>query len=153
MSHKLFAVVAALGIGVAGFFMVRSLDSDLVYFLTAGEAVAERADFADGRPFKMSGLVVPGTITELGGGVSEFSVSDGAATVEVRLTRTPPPLFDEDVPVLLSGAWNGDVFVANEALIRHEEAYEAPSEGNYDGTYEGGYDDGTGYDADAAGGT
>lgn len=135
MSHKLFAVIAALGIAVAGFFMVRSLDSDLVYFLTASEAVAEKAEFADGRSFKVSGLVVPGTIADLGGGVSEFTISDGAAAVDVRLTRTPPPLFDDDVPVLLSGAWDGDVFVANEALIRHEEGYVAPTVG---GAYDSG---------------
>ncbi len=129
MSRKLFAVIAALGIAVAGFFMIRSLDSDLVYFLTTGEALEQRADFVDGRPFKVSGLVVPGTIEDLGGGISEFSITDGASTVDVRLTRTPPPLFDDDVPVLLSGAWEGDVFVATEALIRHEEGYEAPTVG------------------------
>ena len=132
MSHKLFALAAVVGVAVAGFFMVRSLDQDLVYYLTTSEAVAERSDFADGRAFKMSGLVVPGTIVELGGGVSEFEISDGGATVDVRLTRTPPPLFDDDVPVLLSGSWEGDVFVSTEALIRHDEGYEAPSEGNYE---------------------
>lgn len=131
MSHKLFALVALLGIAVAGFFMVRSLDDDLVYFLTATEAVTQRAEFPDGRPFKVSGLVVPGTIVEMGGGESTFAITDGGETVDIRLTRTPPPLFDDDVPVLLSGSWEGEVFVAYEALIRHDEGYEAPTEGNY----------------------
>ncbi|NIR34519.1 MAG: cytochrome c maturation protein CcmE, partial [Actinobacteria bacterium] len=56
-------------------------------------------------------------------------VEDGAAAIEVLLVDTPPPLFDEDVPVLLAGNWDGDRFVADEALIRHEENYEAPEEG------------------------
>jgi cytochrome c-type biogenesis protein CcmE len=138
MTHKLFALVAVAGIAVAGFFMVRSLDGDLVYFLTASEAVTNREDFPDGSPFKVSGLVVPGTIVELGGGNSEFSITDGGATIDIRLTRTPPPLFDDDVPVLLSGTWNGDVFVAYEALIRHDEGYEAPPIGEYpdEGSYQ-----------------
>jgi cytochrome c-type biogenesis protein CcmE len=132
MSHRWFAVVALVGIGVAGFFMIRSLDDDLVYYLTTHEAVESKAEFPDGRPFNMSGLVVPGTIVDIGDGRSEFAVTDGAETVDVRLVRSPPPLFDEDVPVLLSGTWSGDVFVAQDALIRHDEGYEAPSTGNYD---------------------
>jgi cytochrome c-type biogenesis protein CcmE len=131
MSHKLFAAVAVAGVIVAGFFMVRSLNDDLVYYLTTSEAVVDRPAFPDGERFKVSGLVVPGTIAELGGGVSEFSITDGAETIDIRLTRTPPPLFDDDVPVLLSGSWDGPMFVADEALIRHDEGYEAPTEGNY----------------------
>ena len=132
MQHKAFVVAAALGVAVAGFFLVRSLGSDLVYYLTVDEAMTNRADFPDGAPFKVSGLVVPGSLVALDGGVSEFQIGDGAEAIPVRLTRTPPPLFDEDVPVLLSGAWQGDVFLADEALIRHDEGYEAPAEGNYD---------------------
>ncbi len=60
---------------------------------------------------------------------SVFDISDGLETVTVRLTGTPPPLFDEDVEVLLEGAFAGDVFVADDAVIRHEAEYEAPDEG------------------------
>lgn len=130
--HRLFAVTAVAGIAVAAFFMIRSLDDDLVYYLTTTEAVQNRADFADGRAFKVSGLVVSGSITELGGGRSEFRITDGGETVDILLTGTPPPLFDDDVPVLLSGAWEGDRFVADEALIRHDEGYEAPESGSYE---------------------
>jgi cytochrome c-type biogenesis protein CcmE len=129
---RLFAISALAGIAVAAFFMIRSVNDDLVYYLTTSEAVENRADFLDGRAFKISGLVVPGTIVELGEGQSEFQITDGAATVDVRLTRVPPPLFDDDVPVLLSGAWDGEEFVADEALIRHDEDYETPASGNYE---------------------
>jgi cytochrome c-type biogenesis protein CcmE len=133
MPARLVAIVAAAGIAVAGFFLVRSLDDDLVYYLFVDEAVDQRDEFADGRAFRLAGIVVPGSIVDQGGGVSEFSVTDGGATVDVRLTRTPPPLFDDDVPVLLAGAWEGDTFVATDALIRHDEGYEAPSTGNFPG--------------------
>lgn len=130
--NRLFAITALVGIAVATFFLIRSLDDDLVYYMTTGEAVENRADFPDGRAFKISGLVVSGSIDELGGGRSEFQITDGGSVVNVLLTRTPPPLFDDDVPVLLSGAWGGDVFVADEALVRHDETYgETPSTGNY----------------------
>ena len=132
MSSRLFAVAALAGVAVAGMFLARSLDEDLVYYLYVSEAVAMRDEFPDGRDFRLAGIVEPDSLTELGGGVSEFVVGDGAATAPVRLTRTPPPLFAEDVPVVLVGSWNGDTFVATDALIRHEESYEAPDEGNFD---------------------
>jgi cytochrome c-type biogenesis protein CcmE len=47
----------------------------------------------------------------------------------VRLTDTPPPLFDDTVPVLLDGTWDGNTYVATNALIRHDENYVVPEEG------------------------
>ncbi len=132
MAHRWFLIVAVVGIATAGFFLIRSLGSDLVYYLTTSEAISNRSDFPDGRSFKLSGLVVPGTIEELGGGESRFQITDGAATVDILLTRTPPPLFDDDVPVLLSGTWDGNLFRADDALIRHDEGYEAPTDGTYE---------------------
>lgn len=132
--HKIVAVVAALGMLVAGFFLVRSLDGDLVYYLTTSEAVADRSDFPDGRAFRLSGVVVAGSVANVDAGTTTFEVSDGGATVPVRLIDTPPPLFDEEVPVLLAGSWSGQEFVADQALIRHDENYSAPSTGNYPGS-------------------
>lgn len=129
MRHRWFLVVSALGVAVAAFFLVRSLDDDLVYYLYTSEAVSRRADFPDGRRFRLAGIVQPGSLVTAEEGM-EFTVGDGAAAVPVRLTATAPPLFREDVPVLLEGAWQGEVFVADEALVRHESGYEAPATGN-----------------------
>jgi len=130
MSRRLLVGIAALGIAVATFFLVRSANDNVEYYLYPDEAVARRADFADGRRFRLAGVVVPGTL-EGSGTEHTFAVTDGGETVAVRLVQTPPPLFDEDVPVLLAGAWEGDTFVADEALIRHEEGYVAPETGNF----------------------
>lgn len=130
MSRRLVAGVVAVGIAVATFFLVRSANDNVEYYLYPNEAVARRADFADGRRFRLAGVVVPGSLA--GSGSSHtFAVSDGEATVDVRLVATPPPLFDEDVPVLLSGSWEGETFLSDEALIRHEEGYVAPETGNF----------------------
>lgn len=127
------AVGAMLGVIVAGFFLVRTLDDDLVYFLTPSEAVADRVSFPDGRTFRLSGVVVSGSVVSQDAAKTTFDVSDGGSTVPVLLINSPPPLFDEDVPVLLSGAWMRNVFVAEDALIRHDETYSAPSTGNFPG--------------------
>ena len=79
-------------------------------------------------PSNRPGLVVAGSITE-DEGVLRFEVTDGAETIPVVLTSTPPALFADDVPVLLEGSWSGDSFSSDNALIRHDENYEVPEEG------------------------
>lgn len=127
--HRWFVIPAILGIFVAGFFLARSAASESVYYLYASEAIEARDRFDDGERFRIAGTVVPGTLVQ-GRGESSFDISDGRATVSVRLVSVPPPLFQEDVEVLLEGEWTGEVFEANEALIRHEAEYEAPETGN-----------------------
>lgn len=123
--YRWFLLPALAGIAVAGFFLVRSLSGDLVYYLTTSEAVERQADFPDGERFRLIGIVIPGTY-ESDGVRHTFDVGDGATTIAVTLTRTPPPLFQEDVAVLLDGHWEGERYVADQALLRHEEDYEAP---------------------------
>lgn len=120
-----FLVSVGLAILVAGVFLVRNIDSDLVYYLTPREAMDQRSDFPDGRRFRLAGIVVEGSLEE-GSDPLRFQVTDGASTVPVALTDTPPLLFDENVNVLLDGAWRGDYYRADGALISHDENYEAP---------------------------
>ena len=128
-NHRWFLLPAILGIAVASFFLVRAAGDASVYYLYASEAVAAREDFSDSQRFRIAGTVVPGTLSA-GQGESTFDISDGMATVTIRLVSLPPPLFQEDVEVLLEGAWVGDIFEADEALIRHEAEYQAPATGN-----------------------
>ncbi|MEX2424515.1 MAG: cytochrome c maturation protein CcmE [Acidimicrobiia bacterium] len=128
-NYRLFLIPAILGIGVASVFLVRAAGDASVYYLYANEAVEAKAEFPDSQRFRIAGTVVPGSVVE-GRGESTFDISDGGATVTVRLVSLPPPLFGENVEVLLEGAWSGDIFEADEALIRHEAEYEAPPSGN-----------------------
>ncbi|HVR33625.1 MAG TPA: cytochrome c maturation protein CcmE [Acidimicrobiia bacterium] len=128
-NHRWFLLPAILGIAVASFFLVRAAGDASVYYLYTSEAVAARENFSDNRRFRIAGTVVPGTLSP-GQGESTFDISDGIETVNIRLVSLPPPLFQEDVEVLLEGAWIGEVFEADEALIRHEAEYQAPATGN-----------------------
>jgi cytochrome c-type biogenesis protein CcmE len=129
MSHRRFVLfgiggVIALVVAVTIF----GLNENLTYYLYPTEAVEQRQDFSDGERFRLAGLVVEGSVVEEGGAF-HFEVSDGGATIPVTLTSTPPPLFGEEVPVLLEGSWEEGVFVSDNALIRHDENYETPEEG------------------------
>lgn len=127
--HRWFLLPAILGIAVASFFLVRAAGDASVYYLYTSEALATRDGFGDDQRFRIAGTVVDGTL-RTGRGESTFDISDGLATVTVHLVSLPPPLFQEDVEVLLEGAWSDEVFVADEALIRHEAEYQAPAAGN-----------------------
>lgn len=120
------AGVIALVVGIT----IAGLNDNLTYYLYPNEAISQRADFPDGERFRLAGTVVDGSLAENGADLT-FEVTDGSTTIPVVLVNTPPPLFNEEVPVLLEGYWSGDVFVSEEALIRHDENYEIPSEGNY----------------------
>lgn len=125
----LFGIAGVVALVVA--ITVTGINDNLTYYLYPNEAMDQRAEFPDGERFRLAGEVVSGTVAEEGEDLV-FEVTDGSATVPVLLVRTPPPLFNEEVPVLLEGSWNDTVFIADEALIRHSENYEAPSEGNYE---------------------
>ncbi len=105
-----------------------SLGGNLTYYLYPTEAIERRAEFPDGARFRLAGLVLEGTLDRTPGEVG-FRVGDGGAEIEVTLIGTPPPLFAENVPVLVEGAWQGTRFLADSALIRHDENYEIPEEG------------------------
>lgn len=116
------AAVAAIVIAL----IATNLGNSLTYYLTPSEAVSRRAEFGAGERFRLGGLVVMGSLEDQGI-VKLFDVTDGATTVRVRLEGTVPPLFAEDVGVVVEGTWSGDQFAADLALIRHDENYQPPS--------------------------
>lgn len=129
MAHRQFVLLGIGGVIVLVVALtIAGLNDNLTYYLYPTEAVDQRSDFPDGERFRLAGLVVDGTLVEDGDDL-RFDVTDGGATIAVVLSNTPPPLFNERVPVLVEGAWSGDVFVADSALIRHDENYEIPEEG------------------------
>jgi len=132
MGQRQFVVLGIAGVvALVVAITIAGLNDNLTYYLYPNEAVDQRAEFPDGERFRLAGQVVAGSLTEEGDDLL-FDVTDGSATVAVVLLNTPPPLFNEEVPVLLEGYWSGDAFTAESALIRHDENYEIPEEGNYE---------------------
>lgn len=134
MRYRAF-LIPAIGILVVlgGLILSFGLNDNFVYYMTPGEAVAERTDFDDGRRFRLSGVVVPGSVEELSAGV-RFQAADpeGPQTITVVHTRSAPQLFQENIEVVVEGAWEGDEFHSDFMLIKHDEEYRVPDEGNYD---------------------
>lgn len=134
MEHRRFVLFGIGGVIVLVVAVTLfGLNDNLTYYLFPTEAIEQRQDFPDGERFRLAGIVVEGTLDESADDL-RFEVSDGGATIPVVLTTTPPPLFAEEVPVLLEGSWENEVFWSDNALVRHDENYEIPDEG---GAYQG----------------
>lgn len=118
-------ISAAVCLGAVVWLLVVALSSNIEYFRTASEAVANRAH--DGtRTLRLAGAVVPGTVHEVPGGV-DFNVTDGRATVDVHHRGDPPELFKAGAPVVVEGHWLSGVFDSDRILIKHGAEYAPPS--------------------------
>jgi len=122
-----FGVVAVL----LGLLFFGNLNRNLVYYLTPDEAIAQRAEFDGGRRLQIGGLIEPDSVLRTGDGL-RFTVAagtqPGAATVAVRHVGAPAQLFRDGIGVVLEGSWQGDVFVSDTMLIKHDENYRAPDQ-------------------------
>ncbi len=125
--------LAGLAVVLAGVLAFGDLNGSLVYYLTPTEAVAQRADFDDGRRFRLAGSVVPGSVVEAGDTV-EFNVTDDTTDVAVAHTGVPPQLFQAGIDVVVEGTWDGVVFRSDTMLVKHDENYYPPDEVAAEGT-------------------
>ncbi len=111
-------VLAALG-----FLVFQGLGNATLYFRTADEAVAQRAELGD-RRFRIEGDVVDGSVRQVGNDVS-FTLTSKSVEVPVRHKGDPPELFRPGIPVVLEGRFQGDHFSSDRILVRHSETYVA----------------------------
>lgn len=118
-------LVAVLGAG--GFAVASALGDASLYFYNVDEAVEQRDALEESR-FHIQGIVVPGSVESVAGGVV-FSIAFNGVEAEVDHTGDPVELFDDDIPVVLEGEWSGSgddmVFLSDRMLVRHDENYEA----------------------------
>jgi len=123
-------VLPAVGIAAVllGVLLFGNLNDNLVYYLTPSEALARRADFPDGHRLRLGGLVEPGSVHQVAGGVG-FTLTDGRRSVPVTHQGAPSQLFREGVGVVVEGSWTGDRFRSDTMLLKHDENYRPPSEG------------------------
>ena len=123
--------VAVLGAALVllGVLFVGNINGNLVYFLTPDEALAQKADFTDGRRFQIGGLVEEGSVRSDAGRLQFVVVSGtapGAAAVPVAYDGSPAQLFRAGIGVVLEGSWDGGTFDADTMIVKHDENYRAP---------------------------
>jgi len=135
MKYRAF-LIPAIGVLVVlgGFILTFTLNDSFVYYMTPTEAIEAKPDFDEGRRFRLSGVVVAGSVEELDAGVRfQAQEPDGTEVITVVHTRSAPELFQDNIEVVLEGAWEGDEFHSDFMLIKHDEEYRVPDEGTYEG--------------------
>lgn len=114
-------VAAAIVIvGALVFLLGRGLSNAMDYYLTAKQAVAQRAQLGQ-TDFRIQGTVLPG-LRQVGTTL-RFSIGSGHVDVNVVSTGSPPQLFHVGMPVVLDGHWQGAVFSSFQIMVQHGSNY------------------------------
>lgn len=121
-----FVGLAILGIGAASALALTALQSNISYFFSPSQVLANEAP--PDRVFRLGGLVTEGTLARQQDGLTvHFDVTDNAETVKVAYTGILPDLFSEGKGVVTKGKLGADgVFYADEVLAKHDEEYMPP---------------------------
>lgn len=113
------ALVALIG---AGLLAAYALSNQASYFYVPADLVKDRPE--QGRAIRLGGMVEKGSIKTRADGVTiDFIVGDGKARVPVRYTGITPDLFVEGSGVVAEGRMEGETFVADNLLAKHDENY------------------------------
>ena len=119
------ALIAAAGL--AATLVTLALQRNIAYLYTPSEVAGGDAGarVASGETrFRLGGMVARGSFHRPEGSLeSSFRVTDGDAEMTVRYTGILPDLFREDQAVVATGRMQGDTFVAEEILAKHDETY------------------------------
>jgi cytochrome c-type biogenesis protein CcmE len=117
---RLWAVGAVL-VAAFALLLVEGLGSSLNYFETVDQALAHRTTLG-ARTFRLEGVVVPGTVHRIPGGVT-FVAAGTTHHVDVVNHGNPPQLFQPDIPVVVVGHFSGDFFVSDQLIVDHTAQY------------------------------
>jgi cytochrome c-type biogenesis protein CcmE len=113
------ALVALIG---AGLLAAWALSRQASYFYVPSDLVAHPPE--QGRAVRLGGMVERGSIKTMPDGVTiNFVVGDGKARVPVRFAGITPDLFVEGSGVVAEGRMEGQTFVADNLLAKHDEKY------------------------------
>jgi len=125
--HKRLVLVLGIiaGVGIAVFLGTQAFKSNVMFFFDPSQVASHEAP-ADKR-FRLGGMVEKGSIDKTPGTLDvKFLVTDFKHTVAVKYSGILPDLFREGQGVIAHGRMQGDVFVADEILAKHDEKYMPP---------------------------
>ena len=119
-------IIIVLGVGAAAAVAMRALNENMVYFWSPSDLQMQTVP--DGEFIRVGGLVAPGSVRRASDSLHvEFTITDGAASVDVHFDDILPDLFREGQGVITRGVMAPEGhFVAHEVLAKHDENYMPP---------------------------
>ena len=123
----LWVVALVVAAAIAATLVAMALQRNVAYLYTPNEVISGEAgaEVKSGQArFRLGGMVAEGSIDRVDGTLeSHFTVTDGDALMPVTYTGILPDLFREKQAVIATGRMDGERFVAEEVLAKHDETY------------------------------
>jgi cytochrome c-type biogenesis protein CcmE len=121
--RRLLLVLVLLAAAAAATTLVAmALQRNVAYLYTPSEVLHGEA--GGHARFRLGGMVQAGSFRRAQGSMeAHFAVDDGDATLPVVYTGILPDLFREKQAVIATGHMQGNTFVADEVLAKHDETY------------------------------
>ncbi len=117
------AIVA--GVSLATWLGTRAFKDNFMYFINPTQVAA--GEFPQERRFELGGMVAKDSVQKTPGTLDlQFNVTNFVHTVTVKYSGVLPDLFREGQGVVVHGRMQGDVFVADRVLAKHDEKYMPP---------------------------
>ncbi|HHO55955.1 MAG TPA: cytochrome c maturation protein CcmE [Trueperaceae bacterium] len=129
MKKTIYTLTGLVVLALAGFFIYRSINSSLVYFILPSEYASNPSNYV-GKRIRLGGVVEQNSINfddkslEL-----NFVVTDSINRYPVSHYGAPPQLFKENTGVVVEGKFVDGKFKSDEVLVKHSEVYK-PAEGS-----------------------
>ena len=121
----IFVSLVVAGVAAATGLVIAAMGENLLYFYSPSQVRAGEAPSGPG--IRVGGMVVEGSVERGQGLEVKFSLTDGAATVDVRYAGILPDLFREGQGIVAAGVLEpGRGLRADEVLAKHDENYMPP---------------------------
>lgn len=134
--NRLIALGALLVAGAAlAFIAFGNIGKNLVFYWTPGEMLAQGSK-AYGPTIRLGGVVQPGSLRwDAGRTHLTFRVADsdkqGAPSVQVVSSETPPQMFRERIGVVVEGTFDrSQTFTSSRLMVNHSNEYRPPKPGD-----------------------
>ncbi len=124
-SRIVFLVLALLLTSIVIFFLLKSLEKNVVYFLSPSE-IYNKTNIVFDEKIRVGGLVKIKSVTKSGTSIS-FIITDLKNEIIVSYVGLVPNLFSEGKGVVAEGKLKDKkYFVADKILAKHDENYMPP---------------------------
>ena len=124
-SRIVILILSFLLFGIIIFFILKSLEKNVVYFFSPTE-IYNKADFSKDKKIRVGGLVKEGSIKTDKNKIN-FIITDLKNEIVVSYNGLVPNLFSEGKGVVAEGKLKDKKYlIANKILAKHDENYMPP---------------------------
>lgn len=117
-------VVGVLATAAAVFYIILDGADDAVFAYTVEEAVEKQTQL-EGKTFKVSGKVVPGSIENTPGTLdTTFKIAHGDGTMTIKYDQPLPDTFKDHAQVIAEGEMMEDHLMARQIIAKCPSKYE-----------------------------